>query len=150
VAVALEHGQLEIEAHVVEYVPVTDEQSAERFAARRSFERTTSLTEVGANHPESYSLLLEAIERFRQEEGLEDVQQAARRWFIDVFRPLWQAIRARQLTAAFPGYRSADLIARVAAWRATSAPELDWLTALDRFVAAATGTGTDTSSSRNG
>src|SRR5579864_8921318 len=150
VAVALEHGQLEIEAHVVEYVPVTDERAAERFAARRSFERTTSLTEVGANYPESYSLLLEAIERFRQEEGLEDVQQAARRWFIDVFRPLWQAIRARQLTAAFPGYRSADLIARVAAWRATSAPELDWLTALDRFVAAATGTGTDTSSSRNG
>jgi len=150
VAVALEHGQLEIEAHVVEYVPVIDEQASERFAARRAFERATSLTEIGANFPESYTQLLEAIERFRQEQGLDDLQLAARRWFVDVFRQLWQAIRARQLVAAFPGYRSADLIARVAAWRATNAPDADWLTALDRFVEASAGTGTDTSSSRNG
>lgn len=150
VAVALENGQLEIEAHVVEYVPVIDEQASERFAARREFERATSLTEVGANFPESYTLLLDAIERFRQEQGLDDLQLAARRWFVDVFRQLWQAIRARQLMAAYPAYRSADLIARVAAWRATNAPEADWLTALDRFVETSTGTGTDTSSSRNG
>jgi nucleotide-binding universal stress UspA family protein len=150
VAVAIEHGQLEIEAHVVEYVSVTDEQAPERFASRRAFERATSLTEVGANHPESYTMLLEAIERFRHEQDLDDLQLAARRWYVDVFRPLWLAIRARQLISAFPSYRSADLIARVAAWRALHAPSLDWQTALDRFVESQTGLGTDSSSSRNG
>jgi nucleotide-binding universal stress UspA family protein len=150
VAVAIEHGQIEIEAHVLEYVSVTDQQAPERFAARRAFERATSLTEVGANHAESYALLLEAIERFRQEQDLDDLQVAARRWYVDVFRPLWEAIRARQMIAAFPSDRSADLIARLAAWREREAPELDWQSALDRFLESQIGAGTDNSSSRNG
>jgi nucleotide-binding universal stress UspA family protein len=151
VAVALHHGQIEIEAHVVEYVSVTDEQAPERFAARRAFERATSLTEIGANYAESYTLLLEAIELFREQQHLDDLQVAARRWFVDVFRPLWEGIRRRQLTAAFPGFRSADLIARVVAWRNTHAPELDWQSALDGYVqaqAASTSEATDSSSSR--
>jgi nucleotide-binding universal stress UspA family protein len=134
VAVALERGQIEIEAHVIEYLSVADDQAPERFAARRSFERATTLTEIGATHPASYTVLLEAIERYRQDQKLDDLQRAARRWYIDVFRPLWETIRARQLTAEFPSDRSADLIARLAAWRETHAPELDWLSALDRFA----------------
>ena len=150
VAVALEEGQIEIEAHVTEYVAVGDEQAPERFAARREFERKTGLTEVGAAHPDSYRILLETIERYREEQGLDDLQIAARRWFSDVFRPLWQAIRARQLVAAYPGERSADLVARLAVWRAAEAPDLDWLEALDRFEKAHDLTGTVSSSSRNG
>src|SRR5438128_2492613 len=46
VAAALLNGQVEIEANVVEYVPVADAQATERFAARRAFERATGLTEV--------------------------------------------------------------------------------------------------------
>ncbi len=99
VAVALEAGQMEIDAHVVEYVAVADEEAPERFAARREFERVTGLTEVGAAHPESYRVLLDTIERYQQEQGLDDIERAARRWFAEVFRPLWQTIRARQLTA---------------------------------------------------
>jgi nucleotide-binding universal stress UspA family protein len=150
VAVALEQGQVEIDAHVYEYVAVADEQAAERFAARRAFERATGLTEVGAARPESYGILLDAIERYREEQGLQDLQIAARRWFSDVFRPLWQTIRARQLVAAFPGNRSADLIARVAAWRVAHAPDLDWPTALDRFLESQELTGIVNVSSRNG
>jgi nucleotide-binding universal stress UspA family protein len=150
VAVALEAGQVEIDAHVLEYLPVGDEEAPERFAARRAFERATGLTEVGAAHPESYGILLEAIERYREEQGLDDLQRAARRWFVEVFHPLWEAIRARQLIAAFPGDRSADLIARLAMWRAAEAPDLDWQTALDRFVEAQALTGMVNSSSRNG
>jgi nucleotide-binding universal stress UspA family protein len=151
VAVALRHGQLEIDAHVVEYVPVADEEASERFAARRAFEHTTSLTEVGASRPESYTILLDAIERYRREQGLDDVQRAARRWFIDVFRPLWQRIRERQLTASFPGDRSADLVARLYLWREAEAPDLDWSTALDRFIESIQGApGSSRSSSRNG
>jgi nucleotide-binding universal stress UspA family protein len=136
VAVALAQDQVEIEANVVEYVAVSDEQAPERFAARRAFERATGLTEVGAARPESYHILLDAIERYCQEQGLDDLERAARRWFAEVFRPLWQAIRARELIAAFPGDRSADLIARLTVWRQAEAPDLDWATALDSFVAA--------------
>ncbi|HEY1293667.1 MAG TPA: universal stress protein [Chloroflexota bacterium] len=150
VAVALEAGQLEIDAHVVEYIPLADAQAPERFAARRAFEHTTGLTEVGATHPATYAILLEAIERFRQEQHLDEFQRAARRWFMEVYRPLWEAVRARQLTAAFPSDRSADLIARLAQWREAHAPKLDWLSALDRFVEAQTGMGNSSDSSRNG
>jgi nucleotide-binding universal stress UspA family protein len=154
VAAALENGQVEIDANVVEYVPAADDQAPERFAARREFERATGLTEVGAARPESYRTLLDAIEHYAQEQGLEDLTQAARRWFVEIFRPLWQMIRARQLAALFPGERSADLIARLAIWRAAEAPELDWLEALDRFIEAQTHTGTGAGTvnvnSRNG
>jgi nucleotide-binding universal stress UspA family protein len=136
VAVAMQNGQVEIDANVVEYVPAADEQAPERFAARRAFERATGLTDVGAARPESYGALLEAIEHYREEQGLDDLPLAARRWFSDVFRPLWQTIRARQLIAAFPGDRSADLIARVAVWRAAQAPDLDWPEALEKFLEA--------------
>ena len=150
VAVALEEGQVEIDAHVLEYLPVADERAPERFAARREFERATGLTEIGAAHPESYRILLDAIEQYRQEQGLDDLQRAARRWVAEVFRPLWQEMRARQLPAAFPGDRTADLIARLAVWRATEAPDLDWLEAIDKFVEAQDQPGIVSSSSRNG
>jgi hypothetical protein len=134
VAVAIQNQQVEIDANVVEYVPEADEQAPERFAARRAFERATGITDVGAARPESYRALLDAIERYREEQGLEDLTIAARRWFSDVFRPLWQTIRARELIAAFPGDRSADLIARLAIWRAAEAPDLDWPEALETFL----------------
>jgi nucleotide-binding universal stress UspA family protein len=150
VAVALENKQVEMDANVVEYVPVADEQAPERFAARRAFERATGLTEVGAARPESYGVLLDAIEQYREQQDLVDVQLAARRWFTDVFRPLWQAIRARELIAAFPGDRSADLVARLALWRAANAPDLDWSAALEQFVERQALTGIVNVSSRNG
>jgi nucleotide-binding universal stress UspA family protein len=160
VAVAVHHGQLEIDAHVVEYVPVYDDEASERFAARRVFERATSLTEVGATRADSYATLLEAIQRYRDEQGLEDLQLAARRWYAEVYRPLWEGVRARQLMAAFPSERSADLIARLVAWRTAEAPDLDWSAALERFVDSqegaadgaddADGAAGDSSSSRDG
>ena len=150
VAVAIEDDQLEIDAHVLEYVPVADELAPERFAARRAFERATGLTEVGAARPETYGILLDEIERYRTLQALDDLQRAARRWFAEVFRPLWEEIRARQLIAAFPGDRSADLIARVAAWRETAAPDLDWMEALDAFLDSQDLTGIVNVNSRNG
>src|SRR5260370_25646370 len=141
---------MEIDAHVVEYVAVADEEATERFAARREFERVTGLTEVGAAHPESYRVLLDTIERYQQEQGLDDIERAARRWFAEVFRPLWQTIRARQLTAAFPGDRSADIIARLTVWRAAQVPELDWQQALEKFIEVHGLSGTVSVNSRNG
>ncbi len=136
VAAAMLNGQVAMDANVVEYVPLADEQATERFAARRAFERATGLTEVGAARPESYRILLDAIQHYRNQQGLDELPRAAIRWSIEVFHPLWQTIRARELTAAFPGDRSADLIARLMVWRAAEAPDLDWLEALDKFVEA--------------
>jgi hypothetical protein len=150
VAVAIENDQLEIEANVVEYVPVADEKAPERFAARRAFERATGVTEIGAAQPESYGALLDAIQRYQAEQGLDELPRAARRWFEDVFRPLWRTIRARELTASFPGKRPADLVAELAVWRAAEAPELDWQTALERFVEAQEVGGSAKVNSRNG
>src|SRR5258707_6072232 len=150
VAVALENEQVEIDANVTEYVPVADEKAPERFAARRAFERATGLTEIGAAQPDSYGALLDAIQHYQHEQGLDELQRATRRWFEDVFRPLWRIIRARQLTANFPGDRPADLVARLAVWRAAHAPDLDWQTALEKFVESQAVDGSVNVSSRNG
>jgi nucleotide-binding universal stress UspA family protein len=112
VAGALATGQLEIDANVVEFVPAGDEQAAAVFAARRAFELETGLTEVGAGRPETYPALLGQIQRFQAERGIPDVRLAARRWYADVFRPRWRAIRAQSLETIPPGDRSADVIAR--------------------------------------
>jgi hypothetical protein len=66
-----------------------------------------------------------------------------------VFRPLWQTIRARELTAVFPGERAADLIARLAVWRAAEATDHDWQVALQKFVAAQALNGTSRVTTRN-
>jgi nucleotide-binding universal stress UspA family protein len=135
-AAALQNGQVEIDANVIEFLPAADDQAPELFAARRAFEQTTGLTEVGATRPESYATLQHAIEDYRQEQGLSELTLAASRWYATVFRPLWQEIRARELSSYFPGDRTADYIARLAAWRQVAAPHLSWEDALDAFAEA--------------
>ena len=150
VAAALANGQVEIEANVVEYVPVSDEQAHELFAARRAFEQATGLTDVGAARPETYTILLGAIQRYAATQGLTELPLAARRWYAEVFRPLWQAIRARELSGLCPADRTADVIARLTDWRAAQAPELDWMAALDAFVRELEAQSMSNANSRNG
>jgi nucleotide-binding universal stress UspA family protein len=135
-AAALQNGQLEIDANVTEFIPAADEHAPELFAARRAFEQATGLREVGASHPETYQTLQRMVERYATEQGLSDLRVAANRWYGNVFRPLWQAVRARQLPGAFPGDRTADVIARLAVWRDVEAPESDLVDALERFAQA--------------
>jgi len=134
----------DVDAEVTEFVPLADPEAARTFAERRAFERSTSLNEVGAAHPESYRRLSAMIEEFGREQGIPEYREAARRWYGQVFRPLWHRVRERRLTRYFPGDRSADFVARLGAWRAeigadgtseTGAPALSWDEALDRFVA---------------
>jgi len=149
-AVALENGQIEIDAMVTEFIEAADEHAPELFAARRNFERDTGLTDVGATLPESYVILRDSIERFRIEQGLDELSRAASRWYLQVFRPMWQAIRARQLASHFPGERTADIVARVTTWRDIDAPHTDWGSALDAFVRAQGLVGASSTSSRKG
>jgi nucleotide-binding universal stress UspA family protein len=124
VAAARQTGQTEIEAEVTEFVPVDDNQSSQLFAARTSFEQMTGLVDLGATRAESYAILLRTIEQFAHDEGLADVRHAARRWEAQVYRPLWASIRTHQLSAAFPGDRTADTVARIAEVRESSG--VDW------------------------
>jgi hypothetical protein len=61
---------------------------------------------------------------------------------------MWQAIRARQLGSHFHGERTADIVARVAAWRHSNAPNVEWSGALDAFVKAQGLVGASKTSSR--
>jgi hypothetical protein len=78
------------------------------------------------------------IEAFRQEHAIADYRDAAQRWYGQVYRPLWHRIRERRLTRYFPGDRSADVVARLDAWRAEQIeqgePPPSWEDAFDRFV----------------
>ena len=120
---------VEIDAEVTEFVPLADPEAARTFAERRAFERSTGLQEVGAAHPESYSRLSAMIEAFQREQDIPDYRDAARRWYGQVYRPLWHRVRERRLTRYFPGDRSADFVARLGAWRAETeadAPPRRW------------------------
>lgn len=144
VAVARMLDAVEIDAEVTEFVPLADPEAARTFAERRAFERSTGLEDVGASHPESYERLSAMIEEYRQEQAMTDYRDAARRWYGQVFRPLWHRVRERRLTRYFPGDRSADFVARLGAWRAEKlengttsedAHPSSWDAALDKFVA---------------
>jgi hypothetical protein len=81
---------------------------------------------------ESYPILLRTIEQFARDEELTLLRHAAQRWEARVYRPLWTAIRAREVSATFPGDRTADFVARVTELREQSG--LDWHQALDTLV----------------
>jgi hypothetical protein len=138
VAAARLLGQVEIDANVTEFVPMADPQAARTFAARRAFEHSTGLVGIGAARSETYDQLSGMISDFGRAHGIEDYREAARRWYGDVFRPLWERVRQRRLRQYFPGERPADVVARVGAWRAAAERQdhpADWEAALDRFAA---------------
>lgn len=139
IAAAKQLGHYDILANVTEYVPVTDADAQQLFTARRSFERATGLTSVGAARPESYPRLEELIEEFRQLRGLADRREAAERWRVAVYDDLIRHIRALRLNHYFPGERSADIVVRIADHRRAESArlgrEVDWDEALTSFAA---------------
>jgi nucleotide-binding universal stress UspA family protein len=135
VAAARITGQTEIDADVTEFVPIDTENATNLAALRHEFEHTTGLVELGATRPESYAVLLRAIQQFAREEGLDEMPLAARRFERVVYRPLWATIRERELSATYPGDRTADTIARVAEVHMESG--LNWPEALEDVARAA-------------
>jgi nucleotide-binding universal stress UspA family protein len=139
VAAARETGQVEIDADVVEFVPLGDLEAQRAFAERRAFERATGLTRIEAAHPGSYHRLQQIVEEYVASSDIPDRRDAARRWYGETYRPLVRRIRQLGLVRRFPGDRSADIFVRLADFRAGQAGEgepLDWPAALERFAEA--------------
>jgi nucleotide-binding universal stress UspA family protein len=130
VAAAKQLGQLEIDALVTEFVPVSDAHAQRVFSERRAFEQATGLTRIGAGVPGAYPQLERMIRDFAEEREIDDLRDAARRWESEVYRPGARFIHAARLTRLFPGERTADVFVRVIAWRqANPKPNgelLDW------------------------
>jgi hypothetical protein len=133
VAAARLTGQTEIDADVVEFVPADEDQRPMLHAQRDAFERATGLLDLGAAHAGSYECLEDAIRAFAVAEGLEDIRRAARRWESRIYRPLWAKVREREVSAAYPGDRTADTVARVAELHLRTG--VDWETALEEVAA---------------
>lgn len=140
VAAARELGQIEIDAEVAEFVPLGDLAAQRAFAERRAFERTTGLTRVEAASSGTYKQLDQLVQDVAASDGALDRREAARRWYTQVFRPLARRIRQLGLARRFPGERSADILARVAAFRAAESArvgrEIGWPEALELFAIA--------------
>jgi hypothetical protein len=132
VAAARLTGQTEIDADVTEFVTADEEQTPELAVARLAFERATGLLELGATRRQSYTILQQAIEQFARDQELDELPLAARRWESLVYRPLWAEIRDLDLSAAYPGDRTADTIARIADVHLRSG--LDWQEALEELA----------------
>lgn len=133
VAAARQLGQLEIEAHVTEFVSMGDTQAQRVATERRAFEQATGRRRIGAVVPGHYARLTELIRAYAQEQGMADLRDAATQWETRVYRPVARQIRVRRLSQRFPGERTADIFVRVAECReeARRAGEpLDWSQAL--------------------
>ena len=140
VAAARELGQIEMDAEVTEFIPLGDVEAQRAFAERRAFERATGLTRIEANHAESYQTLLREILGFVEKNQPIDRREGSRRWYNQIFRPLARRIRQLSLASIFPGDRSADIIARLSAFRANEPEPVDevddWHASLERFAVA--------------
>lgn len=117
VAAARELGHKDIAARVTELAPLHDEAAEQAFYARRAFEQETGIDRIGAASGDSYGHLVNAIDAYRREHGLDSLPEAAGRWYETVYLPLRRRVRAQRQTQQVPGERPADVIARAAAWR---------------------------------
>ncbi|MHB1417742.1 MAG: universal stress protein [Chloroflexota bacterium] len=137
VAAARELGQLEMEAEVTEFLPLGDPQMQRAFAERRAFERRTGLIRIGATQPGHYPQLEAMIREYAQEQGIEDMREAAYAWQNKVYRPVARRIRALRLGHYFPDLRTADVFVEIANFREHEGEDNghppDWEEAISRF-----------------
>lgn len=155
VSVARANGASHIEAYVTEIstpVPLTaDDFERDQWlikAERVEFLARTGLDELRPDHniqvtePGRYAIMLEHVEMHHflrnRALGLELTwAEAVMSWYDNVYLPLVEAIRTRELLADFPGRTEADLYLWVAYHRERLAREYD-LAPLDPEVAVAT------------
>jgi len=147
VAAARATHQRDIDAIVTEFLPVSNEESANVFGERREFERVTGLTRIGASRVDHYPRLEQLIRLYAADPANkptgyaawqeDDLRGAARHWYYDIYEPAARAIRAARLARCFPSERTADIFVHLANFRddqiTISGEHLTWDEALQRF-----------------
>lgn len=149
--IALERGQLEVEAHVVEYLPDRTDPADAVFHERRAFVRATGLREVRATEVGRYPRLLGRVQDHRHElardhaarahaltapfrlpiEDPLDLRTAARDWYEREFQPVAEVLRAERLPEQFPGKALGDLYGYVCDHRWYLSERRGWDVGLD-------------------
>lgn len=107
VAAALERGQLDIDAFVVEFVPMEDRVAQQTFRERRSFEYLTGLQDVEASRPCTYPRLEICVRLHALERGM-DLREGARHWYHRVYLPAVATLPEETLRERFPDMDMGD------------------------------------------
>jgi nucleotide-binding universal stress UspA family protein len=143
VSVARELGARHIEAYVTEVqtkVPLTPDVQPDdlivkaeyaEFLDRTKLDQTRPQAELTMSIPGQYGELLEQIEVYRYFLGQNQQRripylEAVAGWYDEVYLPVVQAIRQRDLLAEFPGRTEADLYLWIAHHRAALREALEW------------------------
>lgn len=149
--VALERGQLEVEAHVVEYLPDRTDPADAVFHERRAFVRATGLRDVRATEVGRYPRLLCRVQDHRHELARDhaerarplappfspppddppDLRAAARDWYEREYQPVVEVLRAERLVERFPGRALGDLYGYVCDHRWYLSERRRWDVGLD-------------------
>jgi hypothetical protein len=115
VVAARELGQRDIDAHVVEYLPLGRNPEDALYRERALFEMKTKLEEVKLSQNGSYHLLLGEIEEYQKQvqasEGTTSMEDAARSWYSDVYQPKVREIENSGILRFFAGLAPGDLYA---------------------------------------
>jgi hypothetical protein len=133
VAAARDQGQLEMDADVVEFLPMGDAAAAQAFEARHNFELQTGLTGLEASDAGTYEAMLSQIDLYGRTRVNPGALSIAHSWVAEVYEPLRREVRKRGFARVFPGLRSADIVVRFLSWSNKAGGDASW----DHFVASA-------------
>lgn len=155
VAVAIERGMPDLDAHVVEYRPDRLDPQNAIYYERSAFIAATGLRDVHASEPGRYPRLLSRIQSYRHEWLLEhdprgtggepyllpftllpawhltDLRRAARAWYDGEFRPVVDVLQAEGIPKRFPGKLLGDLYGHVSDHRWYLGERRGWDVGLD-------------------
>jgi hypothetical protein len=152
VAVARERGQLEIEAHVVEYLPDRNDPANAVHYERRAFVAATGLGEVHATEPGRYPRLLDRVRDYRHELVCQtrvaprpllspiaaslparppELRDAARRWYAQEYMLVARMLTTRGIARRFPERALGDLYGYVSDHRWYLSERSGWDVGID-------------------
>jgi len=115
VVAARELGQRDIDAHVVEYLPLGKNRSDALYRERAFFEMKTKLEDVTLSENGSYNLLMREIEEYQKNlqagQGRISLKDAARRWYYEIYKPSVREIEESGIIQFFTDLTPGDLYA---------------------------------------
>jgi Domain of unknown function (DUF4032)/ParB-like nuclease domain len=136
VAAAKELGQLWIDAYVTETLPKAEGKANLLYYERKHFEEQTGLTRIILTELWRYPRLLEMIRSYAllaatQLQREVDLQEAARLWYRDVYRPMAGRIRSSHLPRALRDHTIGDIFYDILQYQVEASRERDRAITLD-------------------